>query len=747
MKNIEILAPAGSKECLEAAVGAGADAVYLGGARFGARAFAENFGEEELLFAIDYAHIHGKKLYLTVNTLVKDGELSLLYRFLAPLYREGLDAVIVQDLGAMDLIREEFPDLPIHVSTQATVTGRYGAAFFREKGAERIVPARELSLREVRRMKQETGLQIECFVHGALCYCYSGQCLLSSMIGGRSGNRGQCAQPCRLSFDAGDGKRQDMLSLKDLCTIDMIPELAGAGIDSFKIEGRMKQPDYVYTVVRMYRKYTDIYLSGEGTGFSVSERDREILLGSYRRRGYTKGYYYRHNGKDMVSLRRPKETAGGSAFVPCDKMQEKINGKLILSEGERAKLYIRTQDVKIVCEGDKVQRAKNQPLDAGRIEKQMRKTGNTEFVFDRLDIETEGEVFLPMQSLNELRRAGIDKLKQAVLSTFRRELGESKEEGACGTGATPCLTEYGQRAGTETKAVAERRQAVLPKACKEADAGSGRADKGKEKNKAPELSVLVSQEHHLKAVLGDRRIDTVYVDGKPGFAAAKQRRGKGQRLIFAMPYIFREGTAERWEALYEELVALFDGVLIRSLESYQWLKEHKYPKEIRTDYNIYVFNRRSKRVMEEMGNSRFFAPVVLICRELSMLGLSGGGLIVYGNQPVMVSANCVRKNTTECQKTDGQMYLTDRYQKRFAVKNYCADCYNVIYNCQPLMLLSRQEEVKRLHPAELRMDLMLETREEAERVIRLYWECFKKDLSVDMPDMDHTNGHFNRGVK
>ena len=368
MKNIEILAPAGSKECLEAAVGAGADAVYLGGARFGARAFAENFGEEELLFAIDYAHIHGKKLYLTVNTLVKDGELSLLYRFLAPLYREGLDAVIVQDLGAMDLIREEFPDLPIHVSTQATVTGRYGAAFFRERGAERIVPARELSLREVRRMKQETGLQIECFVHGALCYCYSGQCLLSSMIGGRSGNRGQCAQPCRLSCDAGDGKRQDMLSLKDLCTIDMIPELAGAGIDSFKIEGRMKQPDYVYTVVRMYRKYTDIYLSGEGTGFSVSERDREILLGSYRRRGYTKGYYYRHNGKDMVSLRRPKETAEGSAFVPCDKMQEKINGKLILSEGERAKLYIRTQDVKIVCEGDKVQRAKNQPLERPAIQ-------------------------------------------------------------------------------------------------------------------------------------------------------------------------------------------------------------------------------------------------------------------------------------------------------------------------------------------------------------------------------------------
>ena len=259
-REVEILAPAGSWECLEAAVCAGADAIYIGGSRFGARAHADNLNEERMLEAIDYVHLHGRKLYMTVNTLLKEQELGELVDYLRPYYEQGLDAVIVQDIGAMRLIREAFPDLPLHVSTQATVTQTLSAQLFQRMGAERIVPARELSLEEIKNMKNATGLEIECFVHGALCYCYSGQCLMSSMIGGRSGNRGECAQPCRLPYRVENRKSADLMSLKDLCTIDMIPELVEAGIDSFKIEGRMKQPDYVYTVTQMYRKYTDIYL-------------------------------------------------------------------------------------------------------------------------------------------------------------------------------------------------------------------------------------------------------------------------------------------------------------------------------------------------------------------------------------------------------------------------------------------------------------------------------------------------------
>lgn len=307
-REIEILAPAGSWDSLMAGICAGADAVYIGGSRFGARAYADNLDEEQMLRAIDYVHLHGRKIYMTVNTLLKETELAELYDYLAPYYRQGLDAVIVQDIGAMRYIQEAFPGLAIHVSTQATVTNVYGAEFFKELGAERIVPARELSLSEIRDMKERTGLEIECFVHGALCYCYSGQCLMSSMIGGRSGNRGQCAQPCRLPYRVSGNAPGDVLSLKDLCTIDLIPELVDAGIDSFKIEGRMKQPNYVYTVTSMYRKYTALYLEQGRKGYQVSAQDRRKLTDIYRRRGYCEGYYKKQNGREMISLKRDRKS-------------------------------------------------------------------------------------------------------------------------------------------------------------------------------------------------------------------------------------------------------------------------------------------------------------------------------------------------------------------------------------------------------------------------------------------------------
>ena len=282
-KNVEILAPAGSMESLHAAIAGGADAVYLGGTKFGARAYAKNLSEEDLIEAIEYVHIHGRKIYMTVNTLLKDREMDELYDYLLPYYKAGLDGVIVQDIGAISYIREHFPEMPVHASTQMTITNTLGAEYLKRYGITRVVPARELSLEEIEEMKKTTGLEMECFVHGALCYCYSGQCLLSSMIGGRSGNRGQCAQPCRLPYQVNEKKAVDIMSLKDLCTIDILPELIDAGIDSFKIEGRMKQPEYVYTVVRMYRKYADLYLDiikngKKKSAYHVSEADKKELM-------------------------------------------------------------------------------------------------------------------------------------------------------------------------------------------------------------------------------------------------------------------------------------------------------------------------------------------------------------------------------------------------------------------------------------------------------------------------------------
>ena len=263
---VEILAPAGSMECLKAAIAAGADAVYTGGALFGARAYAHNLTEEELLEAIDYVHLHGRRLYLTVNTLIKDREMEKqMYDYLLPYYRQGLDAVIVQDMGAFQFIREYFPKMDIHTSTQMTICNRYGAEMMKELGATRVVTAREMSFAEIKDIADHVDIEIESFVHGALCYCYSGQCLLSSMLGGRSGNRGRCAQPCRLPYEVYDAKRKKIacepfvLSPKDLCTIEDIPKLAESGIFSFKIEGRMKTALYVATVARTYRKAIDDY--------------------------------------------------------------------------------------------------------------------------------------------------------------------------------------------------------------------------------------------------------------------------------------------------------------------------------------------------------------------------------------------------------------------------------------------------------------------------------------------------------
>lgn len=726
-RTVEILAPAGSWDSLLAAVSAGADAVYIGGSRFGARAYADNLPREELLRAIDYVHLHGKKLYLTVNTLFKDGELCELYDYLAPYYERGLDAVIVQDIGAMAYIHRYFPKLPIHVSTQATVTSAAGAEYFKKLGAERIVPARELQLEEIRKIKERSALEIECFVHGALCYCYSGQCLMSSMIGGRSGNRGQCAQPCRLPYSVNGGEKQDILSLRDLCAIEMLPELIDAGIDSFKIEGRMKQPAYVYTVAGMYRKYADLYLRHGKERFSVSAEDKKTLENAYRRRGYTKGYYRQHNGRDMLSLKRPQETGAENVVTFESKIKEKFNGKLTLSQGESAKLYLFYNGFSVTCEGAKVQKAQKQPLDRARVEKQIRKTGATEFEFGTLDIVMDPDCFLPMQALNELRRDAISELEEKIRKSFYREQIEAPSD-------------FGgmqiQKCG--------RKKNIFPE----------------NHGNFAELSALVSDEKHFRQIYGDARVDTLYVDSCAAFSDAvrelrRQRAQSGQKVFLAMPYIFRDRQSRELEGLYETICKEFDGVLVRSADLLQWLCSHGYRGEIRLDYNVYAWNQWSKETLEKSGADRFCAPVELNYKELSLLGMEKGALIAYGYQPVMITAGCIRKNTSGCLRRgngrkDGKtlLYLTDRYNKKFPVRTVCPYCYNVIYNCQPLMLLSRAEEVKRLKPAEIRMDFLNEGHGETERLIGLYDACFRKNDPVKIPEeQDYTKGHFKRGVK
>ena len=324
MGNREVLAPAGTYECFRAAINAGADAVYLGGSMFGARAFAGNFEEAELIKAIRTAHLYGRKVYLTVNTLLRNDELEKLVQYVKPYYEEGLDAVIVQDYGVFAVLREAFPGLDLHASTQMTITGKYGAQLLKDMGAARVVPARELSAKEIRDIYDNVDVEIESFVHGALCYCYSGQCLLSSMIGGRSGNRGRCAQPCRLTYSANGISEKYLLSPKDMCTIEAVPDILDAGVYSLKIEGRMKSPEYVAGVSYAYRKYVDMYLEKGRDGYRVEEQDIRQLMDLYNRGGFCKGYYYAQNDKSMMTFDRPNHQGIVIGNIK--------NGELILSQ-------------------------------------------------------------------------------------------------------------------------------------------------------------------------------------------------------------------------------------------------------------------------------------------------------------------------------------------------------------------------------------------------------------------------------
>ena len=703
-RDVEILAPAGSMECLRAAVAA----------KFGARAYAQNLSEEDLVQAIEYVHIHGRKIYMTVNTLLKDRELNELYAYLLPYYKAGLDGVIVQDIGAVKFIGEYFPEMPVHASTQMTITNTLGADFLKRYGITRVVPARELSLKEIRDMKKQTGLEMECFVHGALCYCYSGQCLLSSMIGGRSGNRGQCAQPCRLPYQTEGKKPADLMSLKDLCTIDILPELIDAGIDSFKIEGRMKQPEYVYTVVKMYRKYADQYLKlqKEGKGkssYHVSEADKRELLATYQRRGYCEGYYYQHNGKDMVSLKRPKNGRDGSAEEkPWQdiKVQEKINGILTLSVGNRAKLTVSCGDVTVECIGQEVQAAQKQPLDPARIEKQMRKTGNTEFTFDNLEILIEGNVFLPMQALNELRREGIEELTEQIQMQYRRE------EAGCGMKTATAGFDSDVDGVTETAGKKE--------CC---------------------ISASVQNKAQLDTAVNSK-IRYIYLEEDVEF-----EREDGVQYFLAMPYIFRENTIKRYEKMYTEIEKKYDGILIRNWESYAWLKRHEYQKEIRSDYNLYIFNRKTKEELRRLGIARGTASVELNDRELARIGIEEQVFIAYGYQPVMISAGCIQKTSASCDGKGGVLSISDRYQKKFAVRRYCRDCYNVMYNSAPLFLADKAEEVHALAPAELRLDFTTESSGQVKEICHAYTLAFEKGCKTEPPMQDYTRGHFKRGVK
>lgn len=750
MKELELLAPAGSLKTLKAVIHAGADAVYLGGSMFGARAYANNFNEEELLEAIRFGHIHGRKIILAVNTLLKEYELGQLYDYLRPYYEAGVDAVIVQDMGVMEFIKTHFPNLPIHTSTQMTITNVEGARLLKEQGVERVVTAREMSLEEIQRIHDEVGVELESFIHGALCYCYSGQCLFSSIIGGRSGNRGRCAQPCRLSYEVLQGEKSltghhatPILSLKDMCTLPFLYELADHGVYSFKIEGRMKTPEYAAGVVSIYRKYMDSYL--DGSRIPVEKKDIRALLELGNRGGFTNGYYYHHNDSDMLSGESASHNKSEGVlqdnirreYVDTE-LKEKIKGKLILNKECPAKIEVQYGKIKVSYQGDMVLVAQNRPLTKEVVTEKITKTGNTPFVFENLEVTMDDDIFMPVNQLNQLRRGALEALEEALLKPYERTLPELVETSSAETDR--------QTTGNAIKEKQISRQSLSQ------TSGQQSADS------STEVRVLIEDAEQLPAVLKADFVDTVYLDcmlyTRENLICKLSEdidrvHASGKKAFYVFPFIFRQQTSLFYEKIMPELKKLpLDGITVRSLDEIAFVKEWGNENwQMVSDSNLYTYSNEAAEYFYRLGMIQDTIPVELNRKEILRRENSRSEMIIYGRLPLMITAQCIHKNTLGCMHQPKVLNLKDRYSVHFPVKNFCSECYNVIYNSLPVCLFKEDVTVKKIAPAAVRLSFTTETEEETEQILTIYGDIYKNGGILGQMPMECTNGHFKRGVE
>lgn len=702
-KDFELLAPAGSLEILKGVIESGADAVYVGGSMFGARAYANNFTEEELLEAIDYAHLRGVKVYLTVNTLIKNSEFSKLYDYLLPYYKRGLDAVIVQDIGVVKAIHEYFPSMEIHTSTQMTVTGADGVRFLSQFGVTRVVMAREVSLAEMKCIHEETGMELEAFVHGALCYSYSGQCLFSSILGGRSGNRGRCAQPCRLPYTVEGKKDEYILSLKDMCGIKALDKLHDAGVYSLKIEGRMKQLEYACGVVKYYRSYIDSMKP-------VTDADYDRIKALGNRCGFTDRYYFDHNGSDMVTYVKPNFVSNAAEPSP-EKRKLSIEGELVLREGEPGSLTVKRGDVTYKALIEPVSAALKAPLDKKAAIDRINKTGDTDFEFSHIKAQIGENVFVPNGALNKLRRDAISGLCDKLLKKYYRN---------------------------DARYADMSRLTALPEHVVKSDAAHDEAI-----NDYTTICSCMTRAQ-LDTLIGYECFDVFYLDFDmydrktliQQFADdVKSLTKRNKKVYLMLPTIFRADSSDYFVSIAKELDKVsFEGFVVKNYEELYLTENLFTDKKIILDHNMYTFNDVSKSAFFEHGVSGDTVPLELNSREIMHRNNIGSQMIVYGYYPLMTTANCVHKNTKGCDKKQKLIYLKDRYNKSFAVCNNCKECYNTIYNSLPTMLTKNISKLKEAGIRSFRYSFTIETPKQIKAV-------------MDDKVAEYTNGHYKRGVE
>lgn len=805
----ELLAPAGSYEIMKQAFQAGADAVYLGGPYFGARAYAANLTEDELLYGIEYAKLHHKKLYLTVNTLFKNEDIDRLFAYLKAPYEAGLDAVIVQDFGVLSVLRDAFPGMELHASTQMSITSSYGAELLRTMGVNRIVPARELGIEELRRLKQDTGMELEVFVHGALCYSYSGHCLLSSMIGGRSGNRGRCAQPCRQLYSLPDGRSGYYLSPKDLCALPVLPELMEAGMDSFKIEGRMKKPEYVIGAVDAYRRAIDAWADHQKSDW---EAEQERLADIYNRGNFTEGYFHCRNGKNMMAMERNHHNGillgtvhsvkenqirirlnrdmnpgdileirgcsqnnnqvlteltagtGGSAgeivslkgrqlrqihsgdWVYRTKnnqlckellrnneaqvLKEKINVSVTLKKDLSAMIKAVCGEITVTVSGGIVTRAEKQPLTREAVLEKLYKLGDAPFVIASVELDMDEDCFYSMKEWNQLRRRALAELEMQCSSVGRRIIPEEVSWAG--------IHSDGQEPGDRNS-----EQRML-------------------------FAAGISTREQFDCVLGadsiqrmDLEADAFSIQELDEMLAAVHEKGKSGYI--SLPRMFR---IEYEPELLELLELPAEGYVVRTIDFFAFVRARKPEASIVCDYSVYAYNREaadayfrlSRTLSSGTAAVHLTLPVEFNQSELQTLLQDTPSCswewILYGAQPVMVTAQCSQRNcngNTCSQRTHAvskpdDLFFQNSHGDRLRIHPICKFCYNVVYQYQPVCLFSVRDALSLSTIRTCRIQFTIENRAETVAVLQLLNGQSEMQGSTS-PDWSRYTGHYRKGIE
>ena len=672
---LELLAPAGSMEAVAAAIQNGADAVYLGYGDFNARRNAKNFSREEFAAAVSYCHVRGAKVYLTLNTLLTDRELPQAAEFAAEASALGADAVLVQDMGVLRMVRQVAPDLPIHASTQMTVHNLDGVKMVADLGMTRAVLSRELSRDQIEYICQNAPIEIEVFAHGALCMCYSGQCFLSSIIGGRSGNRGLCAQPCRLKYGWGDKADSYPLSLKDLSLAGHLRELRKMGVKCVKLEGRMKRPEYVAVVTGIYSRA--IHEDREPTAEEV-----EQLQAAFSRQGFTQGYYLDQQGSHMFGVREetkePKElfAAARNTYQSGEAQRVPVTFYAMLRPGEPAHVGVKDPEGRVVTvEGPVPEGARTRPLTADAVEKQLARTGGTPYRAERMRVLVEDGLSLPLSTLNSLRRDALDGLTKQREQLPRRRTGE-----------------YHPGARYENR------------------------------KETPALTISVRSAEQVTRELLDLGPAMVYIPLEELAAhPEKANAPAGTSIGVILPRI-------AWDREFPQMVENLKKVkdlgvkdaLVGNLGMIQVAKELGFT--LRGDFGLEVYNAQAVKEYKRLGFSSLTLSFELKFPQIRDISKSlDTELITYGRLPLMIVENCIIKNRTgscNCQNTN---ILTDRKGARFPVVR-APGCRNELLNSQKLFLADKAADYRRIGLWGQRLMFTTENPRECVQVAQRYLE-------------------------